>query len=69
MRITVNGESQICDGPMTVVQLLVSLKIDPTTARGIAVALDDRIVRKPEWADKQIIEGARVEIVTAQQGG
>ena len=69
MQFTVNGEKQDIDGPMTVARLLASLKIDPTGARGIAVALNDKIVRRPDWANRQITDGARVEIVTAQQGG
>ena len=69
MRFTVNGEKKDIDGPVTVARLLASLKIDPTGARGIAVALDDKIVRRPDWTSQQITDGARVEIVTAQQGG
>ena len=37
--------------------------------RGIAVALDGTVVPKAELAQTELHEGARVEIVTAVQGG
>lgn len=37
--------------------------------RGVAVAIDDRVVPRSRWADTVLEPGARVEIVTAVQGG
>jgi sulfur carrier protein len=69
MQLIINGENKTADDATTVAGLLASLDIDPDTARGIAVALNERIVRQPEWAVRMLREGDRVEVVTAQQGG
>jgi sulfur carrier protein len=69
MQVIINGEHQTTDDATTVAGLLVLLDIDPDTARGIAVALNERIIRQPEWAVRMLREGDRVEVVTAQQGG
>lgn len=38
-------------------------------ARGVAVAVDGEVVPRAEWAHMKIPEGARVEVLTAMQGG
>jgi sulfur carrier protein len=38
-------------------------------ARGVAVAVDAEVVRRGAWADTPLAAGARVEILTAIQGG
>ena len=66
--ITVNGEPQeIADG-LTVSALLENLDVPPE-ARGVAVAVDAEVVPRGEWAAHVIADGARVEVVTAVQGG
>jgi sulfur carrier protein len=41
-----------------------------TPARsGVAVAVDGEVVPRAEWATRRLAEGARVEILTAVQGG
>ena len=66
MRVTVNGEPvELCDGS-TVGSLVAQLGGPP---RGIAVAVDAQVVPKSEWATTSLGEGARVEILTAAQGG
>jgi sulfur carrier protein len=41
-----------------------------TPARsGVAVALDGEVVPRAAWPDRTLEEGARVEILTAVQGG
>lgn len=37
--------------------------------RGIAVAVDAEVVPRSQWEGHRLSEGARVEIVTAIQGG
>jgi sulfur carrier protein len=39
------------------------------TPRGVAVALDGNVVPRARHASTRLYEGARVEIVTAVQGG
>jgi sulfur carrier protein len=38
-------------------------------ARGVAVAVDREVVRRGAWDDTRLHAGARVEILTAIQGG
>jgi sulfur carrier protein len=63
--ITVNGEPRDVVG--TVDELLDALGIE--VRRGMAVAVDAEVVPKSQWSTTQVADGARVEIVTAVQGG
>ena len=63
--ITVNGEPRELTG--TVDELLDALGVE--VRRGMAVAVDATVVPRGQWATKQVEDGARVEIVTAVQGG
>lgn len=69
MSYTVNGESRAADGPVPLEEVLRQEGVDPEQARGVAVAVNDRVVRKSAWPDAQVVERDRVEIVTARQGG
>ena len=37
--------------------------------RGVAVAVDAEVVPRSEWARRRLDDGARVEVLTAMQGG
>jgi len=63
--ITVNGEPRELAG--TVDELLDALGVE--ARRGMAVAVDATVVPKSEWSTTRVEDGARVEIVTAVQGG
>jgi sulfur carrier protein len=63
--ITVNGEPRDVDG--TVEDVLAALGIE--AQRGVAVAVDAEVVPRGAWATTAVADGARVEIVTAVQGG
>ena len=47
----------------------VEIDIDPVSSRGVAVAINEEIVRRPDWTTRQLESGDEVELVTAQQGG
>lgn len=68
-QIIVNGTSRPVpeDGALTA--LLRAEGIDPDEASGVAVALNDEVVRRSEWPTTTLEAGDRVEIVTATQGG
>ena len=66
--ILVNGNPLRCDPHLTIRDVLVELDIDPETA-GIAVAVDREIATRRDWPTRVLEDGARVEIVTATQGG
>jgi sulfur carrier protein len=63
--ITVNGEPRDVAG--TVEEVLAALGIE--AQRGVAVAVDAEVVPRGAWATTAVADGARVEIVTAVQGG
>jgi sulfur carrier protein len=63
--ITVNGEPRELTG--TVDELLDALGVE--VRRGMAVAVDATVVPQSAWATTEVHDGARVEIVTAVQGG
>jgi len=37
--------------------------------RGVAVAVDSEVIPRGEWDDFTVPDGARVEVLTAVQGG
>lgn len=65
MKITVNDEEVQVDEQTTVADLLVRLGIPE---KGIAVAVEWAVLPRSRW-DTILSEGARVEVVTAVQGG
>jgi sulfur carrier protein len=66
--IYVNGTPTDTTANPTIRDVLLRLEIDPETA-GIAVAVDAEVARRGEWPQRRLHDGARVEIVTATQGG
>ncbi|MBO3095570.1 sulfur carrier protein ThiS [Cellulomonas dongxiuzhuiae] len=77
--VTVNGLPQPWDPGLTVATVVQGLLSDATTApagcatgttpTGVAAALDDAIVPRGLWTHTPVPAGARLEIVTAVQGG
>lgn len=65
MKITVNDEEVLVDDRATVESLLVQLGIPE---KGIAVAVDWAVLPRSLW-DTTLSDGARIEVVTAVQGG
>lgn len=65
MRVTVNDEAVEVDDQTTVAALLETLGFGE---KGIAVAVDWAVVPRSDW-HTALSDGARVEVVTAVQGG
>lgn len=63
--ITVNGESVEVDDSTTIEGLLETRGFPE---KGIAVAVDWSVLPRSEW-DQALADGARIEVVTAVQGG
>lgn len=57
------------DGAGETVAAIVGLLELGADARGVAVAVDGEVVPRAGWATFAIPEGARVEVLTAMQGG
>ena len=66
--IRLNGEPREVPGGLSVRALLAHLGRDPDLP-GVAVAVDERVVRRALWEETAVGEGARVEVITASQGG
>ena len=68
MRVLLNGaETELADGA-TVEAALESLDL-PAAGRGVAVAVDAEVVPREDWDVRAVSEGARIELLTAMQGG
>ena len=67
-QITVNGEPREVPVDATIDALLSHLSRDPEMP-GVAVAVNDTVVRRTDWTMTVVKEGDRVEIITASQGG
>lgn len=65
MNVTVNNEDVHLDEQITVAQLVARMGFPE---KGIAVALDWAVLPRGEW-ETPLRDGARVEVVTAVQGG
>jgi sulfur carrier protein len=66
--VQLNGEwHELADGA-TVADAVAQLGV-PLDARGVAVALEREVVRRGAWEETVLPAGARVEILTAIQGG
>lgn len=66
MIVFVNGERREVEGPVTVDAVL---GLGGQAPRGFAVAVDGEVVPRARHATTELSEGARVEVVTAVQGG
>jgi sulfur carrier protein len=66
--VTVNGEPRELPPSATVASVVELLDVAPG-ARGIAVALNGEVVRRARWTETELLDGARVEVVAAIQGG
>ena len=66
--IIVNGESSGVHAGEPITAVLAYLDVAPDT-RGIAVAVDGEVVPRPMWESFRLGDDARVEVLTAMQGG
>jgi sulfur carrier protein len=67
MDIRLNGEPHTLANA-ALVDLLAACEVD-TSKRGVAVAINDAIVPRGEWAGTQLKDGDAVEIVRPHSGG
>ncbi|MBB2989324.1 sulfur carrier protein [Mycolicibacterium iranicum] len=65
MKVTVNDETVEVDDHTTITGLLDHLGIPE---KGIAVAVDWSVIPRSLW-DDALTDGAKIEVVTAVQGG
>ncbi len=65
--LCVNGEAMKTDA-QTVLGLLASLGVDESRT-GVAVALNEEVVRRSQWIETPLSDGDTVELLRATQGG
>ena len=68
MTLRINGADHAVPEGASVEDVLRHLGRDPGVP-GVAVAVNERIVRRADWAGRAVHEGDRIEVVTASQGG
>jgi sulfur carrier protein len=66
--IVLNGERSELEAGATVAVALDLLGLE-ADARGVAVAVDGAVVPRSAWQTLVLGDGARVEVLTAMQGG
>ncbi|MEU8269227.1 sulfur carrier protein ThiS [Sphaerisporangium sp. NPDC049002] len=66
MRVTINGSPHDLPPGTTVAQAVQTLT---SAVAGVAVALNDEVVRRGAWQSTPLGENDRVEVLTAVQGG
>lgn len=67
MNITVNGNAkELADNTMTVASLIIALDL---TGKRLAIELNGEIVPRSQFADVQLNDGDKLEIVGAVGGG
>lgn len=68
LTIEVNGKTERLPEGANIVDLLRVISVDPEQ-KGIAVAVNDAVVRRPEWPGHELSDTDRVEVIQATQGG
>jgi sulfur carrier protein len=66
MTITLNGEPHELERPMSVVELLQSLEVDP---RRVAVEHNLSILKRQTFPEVMVKDGDRIEVVNFVGGG
>ncbi len=69
LALTVNGRARVLLRGGTVADLLRAVGHDPDAAQGLAVAVNEAVVRRQAWAAHTLHDGDEVEVITALQGG
>jgi sulfur carrier protein len=66
MRFTLNGTPTVAEGT---VANLVEQRFGAGAGKGMAVAVNGIVVPRGAWVDTAILDGDRIDVVTAVQGG
>jgi sulfur carrier protein len=66
--VRLNGSERSIPSELTLDGLLRHIGRDPAVP-GVAVAVNDAVVRRNDWPATSIAQGDRIEVITASQGG
>jgi sulfur carrier protein len=67
--VTVNGEDRTVPDGYPLTEVLRDLEIDPEESSGVAVAINESVIRRQDWEGVTLSEEDTVEVIQAQQGG
>lgn len=67
MDIIFNNSRQYIDPPFTVGAFLRRFATD--TQKGLAIAINNTVVPRPEWENRLLAEGDHILVIKATQGG
>lgn len=68
MKVFVNEKAIEISEPADLVRVLKKVDVEPER-RGIAVAVNERVIRRADWNAHAVSAGDRIEIIQATQGG
>ncbi|BEL09969.1 sulfur carrier protein ThiS [Actinoplanes sichuanensis] len=66
MKLTINGQAQSRSGTCSVATLVAEII---AAQRGVAVAVNGTVVPRSTWSEVDLVDGDRIEVLTAAQGG
>ncbi|WP_328465013.1 sulfur carrier protein ThiS [Actinoplanes sp. NBC_00393] len=66
MRLTINGRTESRPDNCSVATLVAEII---AAQRGVAVAVNGTVVPRSTWADVDLADGDKIEVLTAAQGG
>jgi sulfur carrier protein len=66
MQVWINGMPRELEAGARVIDAVAVLAAPMS---GVAVAVDGEVVPRASWSRTELVEGARVEVLTAVQGG
>ncbi|PSQ78505.1 MAG: thiamine biosynthesis protein ThiS [Bacteroidetes bacterium QH_7_62_13] len=67
--VTVNGDERTVPDGYPLTDVLRDLEIDPEERSGVAVAINESVIRQQDWDGVTLSEDDTVEVIQAQQGG
>lgn len=68
LSLTINGEKRVLELDPPTVEILLDA-LDIPSQKGVAVAVEDRVVPRSQWASTPVSDGEHIEIIRATQGG
>lgn len=66
IQITINDEPRVLDNETTLSELIAK---EANGGAGVAVAVNDRLIRRPDWGSTTITDGDHITIIRAAYGG
>lgn len=67
--VTINGEKRTVPDGYPLTDVLRELEVDPDDPTGVAVAINESVIRTQDWDGVTLSEDDTVEVIQAQQGG